>query len=436
MVSANTKLENEIASKLRQTVGERVDDEPAKARRALRERRRNLARQLRRVATGIALLGAAAAAVWALRPEPVPVELKSVTRAPLSLQIEESGVTRVKDRFVVSAPVSGSLSRVGYEAGDEVREGDALAEIAPASSPLLDARARAEAEARLDAAGSALGQARAQVARATAAREQADQDTARTRQLARSGALSAQALEQAEFQARLRAEELSSSLFAEKIAKEELRIARVALGRGSEGSSRERHVKVLAPASGRVLRVHQKSAGIVQAGTALVEVGNPHALELVVDLLTTDAVHVAPGAKVTIEGWGGAPLAGRVSRIEPSGFTRPSALGVDEQRVNVIVAITDPVERWAALGDGYRAQARLVLWQGEQVLQVPSGAVFRRGNGWAVFRATGDQVRLVPVELGHRGEAGVEVLNGLALGDRVVVHPGDRVKDGVRFEPL
>jgi HlyD family secretion protein len=193
---------------------------------------------------------------------------------------------------------------------------------------------------------------------------------------------------------------------------------------------------VLAPASGRVLRVHQKSAGVVQAGTILVEVGNPRALELVVDLLTTDAVHVAPGAKVTIDGWGGEPLGGHVSRVEPSGFTRPSALGVDEQRVNVIVGITDPAERWAALGDGYRAQARLLLWQSDQVLQVPSGAVFRRGDGWAVFRARGNSVGLVPVSIGHRGEKGVEILSGIAAGDQVVVHPGDRVKDGVRVKRL
>ncbi len=411
-------------------------DREAQARHNAREKRRTLSRQLRRVATGLALIGAALATAWALRPRPVPAELAAARRGPLSLTIQETGVTRVKDRFVVSAPVTGSLSRLSYEPGDEVREGDTLAEIAPVSSPLLDARTRAEAEGRLDAAVSALGQARAQVARASVARDQANQELARTQRLTQSGALAPQALEQAEFLARMRSEELSSSIFAEKIAKEELRIARVSLGRGGQGATRDRHIDVLAPASGRVLRVHQKSAGVVQAGTALVEVGDPNALEIVADLLTTDAVNVAPSTKVSIEGWGGPSLNGRVSRVEPSGFTRPSALGVDEQRVNVIVALMDPAERWATLGDGYRVETQLMLWQGESVLQVPSGAVFRRGNGWAVFRVREDSASLVSVKIGHRGETSIEILSGLAAGDQVIVHPGDRVKDGVRVKPL
>jgi HlyD family secretion protein len=403
-------------------------------RAVARERRRALSRHLRKAGLGLGLVAVAAGVAWALRPRPVPVDLVSVTRGPLSLVIEESGVTRVKDRFVVSVPVSGSLSRLSFEPGDQVREGDPLAELAPLSSPLLDERTRAEAEARLDAAASALGQARAQVARATVARDQAEQDLQRTRQLSKSGSLAQQALEQAEFALRIRGEELSSAIFAEKIAKEELRIARVSLGRGTTPTGRDRHVDVLAPASGQVLRVHHKSAGVVQAGTALVEVGDPAALEIVVDLLTTDAVSIAAGTKVSIGGWGGKPLDGKVSRVEPSGFTRPSALGVDEQRVNVIVAILNPRQDWSALGDGYRVEARLVLWQSDAAVQVPSGAIFRHGQGWAVFRASGDEARLVPVKLGHRGESAVEIVSGLSPGDLVVSHPGDRVKDRVAVE--
>ena len=412
-----------------------VDDETHRAQRKASEKRRTLARHVRQAGLGLLLLATLAASGWALRPRPVAVDVAVTSRGPLSLIIEESGVTRVKDRFVVSAPVTGSLSRLSFEPGDQVREGDALAELAPVSSPLLDERTRAEAEARLDAAASSLGQARAQVARAGAARDLADQELTRTRQLTHSGALATQALEQSEFAARMRGEELSSAVFAEKIAKEQLRIARVALGNGAAGGGRDRHVDVLAPASGQVLRVQQKSAGVVQAGMALAEVGDPAALEIVVDLLTTDAVHVGPGTKVTVAGWGGEPLSGKVSRVEPSGFTRPSALGVDEQRVNVIVAIMDPRERWASLGDGYRVEARLVLWQGEQVVQVPSGAVFRRGDGWAAFRVRDNVAALVSVQLGHRGETQVEITAGLAPGDRVIVHPGDRIHDGVRVKP-
>jgi HlyD family secretion protein len=383
----------------------------------------------------VLLLVALAGAVLALRPRPVPVDVAQAERGALVVAIEEPGVTRVKDRYTVSAPVTGHASRLSLEAGDAVREGDSLAELAPALSPLLDERTRAEAEARLGAALSAQGQARAMATRARVARELSDQELARARPLAQAGSLAKQALEQAEFSARLRAEEETSAVFAGKVASEEVRLARAALGRNGQDAV-DRHLNVLAPVSGRVLRVHQKSAGVVQAGTPMVEIGDPRALEVVVDLLTTDAVHVKPGTPVVIQGWGGdAPLAGKVSRLEPSAFTRPSALGVDEQRVNVIVALTDAPDRWSALGDGYRVEARLVLWRGDDVLRVPQGAVFRYGEGWAVYALRGDTAALTPVRIGHRGDTEVEIVSGLSPGAAVAVHPGDRVKHGVRVEP-
>ena len=406
------------------------------ARRKNRERKRALAKNVRHAVIGVAIVGASVATVLALRPQPVPVDVATANSGPLVVAIEEDGITRVKDRFVVSAPVTGSLSRLGLEPGDPVKEGDPLAEIAPALSPLLDERTRAEAEARLGAALSALGQARSQVARAGVARELADQDLARSRKLFGTGSLPAQTLEQSEFAARMRAEEVSSAEFASKVATEEVRVARVTVGRDGTGTSHDRHVDVLSPVSGRVLRVQQKSAGVVQASTPLVEVGDPSALDVVVDLLTTDAVHVSPGTAVVIRGWGGDhPIAGRVRRIEPSAFTRPSALGVDEQRVNVVIALTEPHERWAALGDGYRVEARIVLWQADHVLRVPQGAVFRRGDGWAVFRIDGGTARLTTVSVGHRGDTQAEITAGLSENATVAVHPGDRVKDGARVEP-
>jgi HlyD family secretion protein len=411
---------------------ERSDDPE---RRRSRERRRALAKKLRTALLGALALAALGIAALALRPSPVPVDVARVVRSPLAVVIEESGVTRVKDRYVVSAPVTGSVSRISLEPGDAVKEADTLAEIAPASSPLLDERTRAEAEARLGAALSGLGQARAQVQRAKAARELADQELGRTRKLAASGTLSAEALEQADFAARMRAEELSSTQFAEKVAAEQVRSARVVLGRDGAQGRRERHVDVLAPVSGQVLRLQQESAGIVQAGAPLLEVGDPQALEIAVDLLTTDAVHVRPGTEAVITGWGGErPLAGRVSRVEPSGFTRPSALGVDEQRVNVIIALTEPREHWTALGDGYRVEARIVLWQSDSVAQVPHGAVFRHGDGWAAYRVVRERAEVVSVRLGHRGENAVEIVSGLAANDMVVVHPGDRLANGARVE--
>jgi len=412
--------------------GGKATEETQKARYQAREHRRALTQKLRRGLLAIAIALGSAAAVLALRPEPVPVDLASVVRGPLVVAIEESGTTRVKDRFIVSAPIAGSLSRLSLEPGDAVKEGDPLAEIAPSLSPLLDARARSEAEARLGAALSALGQARAQLSRAGSAKQLAEQDLERDRKLALAGSIAAQALDQSEFMARMRADELSSAEFASKVASEEVRIARVALGQDG-GKGRSQHVDVLSPISGRVLHVHQKSASVVQASTPLVEVGDSAALEVVADLLTTDAVHVTAGTPVVITGWGGDhAIAGRVRQVEPSAFTRPSALGLDEQRVNVLVTLTDPHEQWAALGDGYRVEVRLVLWQSERVLQVPQGAVFRHGDGWAAFVVSNGVAKLTRLQIGHRGEANVEILSGLSEGSQVAVHPGDRVKDGAR----
>jgi len=409
---------------------------PDRGRQRARERKRKLTHGIRQALLAVAVVAAAVAAALSLRPRPVPVDLSNVVEGPLSVVIEESGVTRVKDRYAVSAPVTGRLSRLALETGDAVSEGDALAEIAPALSPLLDDRTRAEAEARLGAATSALDQARAQEARAVTASELAEQDLARSRQLAASGALAAQALEQAEFAARMRRDERTSASFSSKVAVEEVRVARVALGHDRERIATDRHVGVLSPIAGRVLHVEQKSAGPVQAGALLVEVGDPRALEVVVDLLTTDAVHVSAGTPAVIDGWGGdTPLRGRVRRIEPSAFTRPSALGVDEQRVNVVIALTDTADKWAALGDGYRVEARFVLWESARVLKAPQGAVFRYREHWAVYRIDDGVAHLVPVVIGHRGETEVEIVSGLAAGASLAVQPGDRVKDGARVEP-
>jgi len=395
-----------------------------------------VARRVRRAILGLLLAAASVAVVLALRPRPVPVDVARAARGPLVVAVDESGKTRVKDRYVVSAPAAGNLSRLALDAGDAVAEGDALAEIAPALSPLLDPRTRAEAEARLGAAQSAQGQAHSQTARALAAKALAERELDRLSRLAKAQAIARQPLEQAEFEARMRVEEYASATFAEKVAAEEVRRARVTLGQGAGQGPRDRHVDVRAPTSGRVLRIFQKSAGIVAAGTPLLEVGDPAALEIVVDLLSTAAVQVRPGTEVMIHGWGGAgPLAGRVRLVEPSGFTKPSALGVDEQRVNVVIALTDPRARWQTLGDGYRVEARLVLWRAADVLKAPQGAVFRHGDGWAVFRVDGNRARLAPVKIGHRGDTEVEILAGLDPGQVVAVHPGDRVKPGARVEP-
>lgn len=410
---------------------ERRDDAAARRRR---EHRRRLARAVRRGLLAAVILAALVASVLALRPRAVGVDVAPVTRGPLVVAVEESGMTRVVDRFVVSAPVTGSISRTPFTEGDAVHEGDVLARIVPAISPLLDERARIEAQAQLSAALSSQSQAQALEERASVAREQAERDLARTQQLVGSGSLPPQALDDAQFGARMREQELASAEFATKVAGEQARVARAALEQEGR-SAGVRHVDVVAPVSGRVLRITQKSEGVVQAGAPLLEVGDPTVLEVVVDLLTTDAVNVAPGTPVTIERWGGDhDLAGRVRRVEPSAFTKPSALGVDEQRVNLVVAFTEPRESWSALADGYRVEARLILWRSEAVTKVPMGAVFRHGDGWAVFRAERGVARLAPVTIAHRGDTEVEITSGIDPGTTVVVHPGDRVKEGVRIE--
>jgi len=406
------------------------------AAREQRRRRHARARRLRQGLGALILGGALVVGALALRPEPVPVDVASAVVAPLTITIEESGRTRVKDRYVVSAPSAGRLARVWLRPGDPVAEGDTLAEISPSPSPLIDQRTRAEGEARLGAARSALGQAQARRARAITGQERAQRELERMQKLGAAGAVSPRELELTEFDARLQADEVASAEFAVKVGTEEVRLAAAAL-QGQDGNPRAYHIDVLAPASGRVLRVHQESATAVQAGTPLVEVADPAALEVVVDLLTTDAVHVAPGMPALIVGWGGEhDIRARVTRIEPSGFTRLSALGVEEQRVNVVLGFSDAREAWSALGDGFHVEARLELWRGEQVLQVPALAVFRHGGGSAVFRLDGDRARLVPTTIGHRGDLQVEVLSGLSPDDIVVVHPGDRIEDGVRVRSL
>jgi HlyD family secretion protein len=394
-----------------------------------RERKRLVARRLRRGLLLLAAVVVAAGGVLALRPRPVSVEIAAASFGRLEVAVEETGVTRAQDHYLVSAPMPGTLARIELKVGDLVREGQTVAELAPLAVPLLDPRARAEAEARLGAARSAEQRARAQVAHAEAARQLADDELLRTRRLQEGGALTPQALERATFDARLRAEELRSAIFARKVSGEEVRLARAALG---AGRGEVRHVDVVAPVSGQVLRIQQQSAGVVQAGAPLLEIADPAALEVVVDLLTPDAVRIHPGTRVVVEGWGGPPIAGRVHRIEPAAFTRASALGVDEQRVNVIVALVDPRARWQALGDGFRVEARLVVAELDRALTLPLGAVFRSGGGWAVFRIENGVARSTPVEVGHRAQAVVEVRAGLSQGDAVVVHPGDKVKDGVR----
>jgi HlyD family secretion protein len=397
---------------------------------------RSFGRWLRRLLVAGALLSVAALIVVALMPDAVPVDVVEVTRAPLVVTVDEDGRARVKNRHVVSAPLSGSLARIELRPGDEVQAGKIIARIVPLEAPLLDVRSRGQAEARVAAALAAQRQAKAQIERAEAALEFAQSNAARMEQVTERGAGTQLQLEQARLQARTAAAELESARFGATVADYEVRMARAILGRLSgKGGAAEEQFEVPAPVTGRVLKVMQESEGVVQAGSPLLEIADPSALEVAVDVLTRDAVRIAPGNRVALDRWGGPTLDGRVRLVEPSAFSRTSALGVEEQRVNVVIDLIDPRERWAALGDGYRIEAHIVVWENEDVLQVPPSSLFRQDGGWAVYRVRDGRAELVPVTLGERTSRAVEVTSGLDAGDEVVAHPSDRVQGGVTIAP-
>ena len=400
---------------------------PAAPRLAPRSR---VEQQVKRTLWTVLALAVIGAVGWGLRPEPVEVEIAVVHRGTLVVTVDEDGRTRVKDRYIVSAPLGGTLARITLRPGDSVAQGAVVARLVPVPAPMLDPRARIEARARIAAARAGLSQAEVAIARAEAAYGYVRREAERQRTLMGTGATAEQTVEEAELAERMRRQELASAAFGRRVAASELRMAEAALARLT-GDSREEFA-VKAPVNGEVLRVLQESEGVVQPGTPLLEVGERDALEVVVDVLTTDAVGIRPGAPVRIERWGGdSTLTGHVTRVEPSAFTRISALGVEEQRVNVVIALDRP-GAGAVLGDGYRVEASIVVWEGRDRLLVPGGAVFRQGDGWAAYVDDGGRARLRVIRPGRRNGSEVEVLDGLRPGERVVLYPTDNVADGVR----
>lgn len=388
----------------------------------------------RRTLFGAAVLGAVLAlAFW---PETIGVDAATVTRGPLLVTVDEEGRTRVRDRFVVSAPVGGRILRIELEPGDRVERGDIVARVDAGPSPLLDARAREEAQAAVNSAHAALGGARAEQQRAHAALAQAERELERARRLTAGGALPAQERDARETEVRLARDSAATATYAVAAAEAELRRAEARIGPGrSRGTSGV--VAVRAPASGVILRRLRESESIVPAGEPLVEIGDPAQLEIVSDLLSTDAVRIRVGARALVEQWGTENgLEAAVTRIEPAGFTKVSALGVEEQRVNVILDLTDPGGEDAVLGDAYRVEVRIVVWEASDVPQVPTAALFRDGEQWAVYAIRDGRARLTPVEIGRQTGRDAEIVQGLAEGTRVIVHPPDSIGDGVRVTEL
>jgi HlyD family secretion protein len=369
-------------------------------------------------------------------PRPVVVDIVAAERGTLVVTVDDEGETRVRDVYVVSTPVTGRMRRIELRAGDAVDAVDTVvAAIEPIDPAFLDPRSEAQARADVRAAESAEALARAEVDQAQAELDFADHELERARELMRQEMISQRELDDAERAYRTRRAGLNTALAGHEMRLFQLERARAELVSPAEGRPAAcACVALRSPVTGRILRVLQESEGVVAAGTPLVEVGDPRDLEIVVDLLSADAVKVEAGQRVIIEGWGGhKSLEGRVQLIEPFGFTKVSALGIEEQRVNVVIELTSPMEDWSRLAHGYQVDVKIVLSAGQDVLTLPLTALFRDGDAWAVFVDAGGRAELRRVEIGRRNGVSAEVVNGLANGERVVMHPSDRVADGVRI---
>ena len=386
-----------------------------------------------------AFIALAGSLTWLFRPQPVSVDLATVVRGPLRVSVSDDGETRVRDLFVVSAPVAGHMRRIELRAGDAVVAGETLvARIEPSDPSFLDRRSAAEVRAGVRASEAARAHAAAEMRRALAERDFAVTELRRYEGLATSRTISQNDLESARRRARTAEAAVDEAAAGLRVRESELEQARARLM--APGSNGDRNtdcdcVIVKSPVSGSVLQVLAESEGIVASGTPLVEIGDPGKLEVVTDLLSTEAVKVRTGQRALIEGWGGDDaLEGVVQRVEPFGFTKVSALGVEEQRVRVIIDIAEPAGRWQHLGHGYRVEPRIVLWESNDVLKVPLSSLFRQGGEWAVFVNRDGRARLQALTVGHMNGIDAEVLKGAAAGDAVVVHPSDRVSDGARIE--
>ncbi len=387
----------------------------------------------RRLVTAVVVLAVVAALVWAFRPAPVPAEIATVRRGPLDVTLDEEGETRVRDRFVVSAPVAGRVLRIELEPGDPVRaNGTVLATFQPVSPALLDARTRAELTARAQAAGAGLERARAMAEQAGAERAQAERTLRRARELAQGGLTTASDVELADTAARSRREAADAAAAAVRSAEAERRAVLAQLVQAGRPAAGGPAIQLRSPIEGVVLKRMRESEAAVPQGEPLLEVGDVAKIEIVADYLSTDAVRIRPGQRVIVERWGGGnPLGGRVRRVEPSGFTKISALGVEEQRVNVIIDLDAAREAWTQLGDRYRVEVRVVVSSAPDVLRVPVSALVRHGEAWSVFAVEAGRAATRTVTIGARNDAFAEVRSGLAEGAAVIAFPGDRIADGV-----
>lgn len=391
--------------------------------------RKDGAGRLRRLAWWIAGAAVIAATAWiTLVPEPLEIDVAEATRGPLEVTVDQQGEVRVHDRYVIAAPVAGKLVRVNLHEGDPVAAGQTVVTLEPAP---LDPRAREEAIARLAVARAVVKEAQHRVSQAAASLALAKRERERFELLVAERFVSSEAAEKARTAEQTAFAELDAARSREAAARQEQKVTEATLlSVPVRDGGVKRRVNLESPVAGKVLRVLERSERTVAAGTQVMIIGDPARYEIVADVLSTDAVKIEPGALVRLVEWGGdKSLDARVRLVEPYAFTKVSALGIEEKRVNVVM---DPVDSLGPLGDGYRVEARIVIWSAPDALQVPAAAIFRSGAGWAVFRVEDGRAQKWQVRIGQRNPFAVQILEGLVAGDRVIKYPGNQVEDGTR----
>jgi HlyD family secretion protein len=386
-------------------------------------------------------LAIGAATIYALIPNPILIDSETVTRGALEVTVEEEGVAQIREIYRVSAPIAGRVLRSTLEVGDVVKVGETIvATIQPGDPAFLDARTRQELEATVAAAEAAVALAQAQLRRAQSELRFAESELERAEVLSQTETISERTLEKARLDVDTRLAEVASAGANLELKRQELESARARLIGPQDVGSLDRYaeqccVLVRAPVDGRVLDILVESEQVIPAGAALLDIGDPADLEIVVELLSSDAVKVEPGAAAYVENWGGLQmLHGRVERVDPAGFMKVSALGIEEQRVNTILTLEDPRELWQGLGHDFRVYVRIVIWRSDDVARLPVSALFRDGDDWAVFAVDDGRARLATVTVGHRNTQFVEVVAGLDDGQQVILHPSDTITDGSRVE--
>jgi HlyD family secretion protein len=395
-----------------------------------------LAFSMKRITAATVIGAMVAGAFWFAWPRPIAVDVATVTKGPMEVTIDDEAKTRVRHVYTVSAPIAGTVLRISPPryVGDKVNADETVVAVMQPTIPSFhDARTHEELQAALAAAEAAVKLAEAEVGRIGAALEFSRTELQRAMVLARTKAIAPKILDKAKFDVETNDAALASAKAQLEVRRNERASVAARVSEPSSATAQSNPaccIQLKAPVTGRILKIIQESEGVVQAGAPLIEIGDPLDLEIVADLLSTDAVRTRPGAPVRIDGWGGSSIAGKVARVEPAGFLKVSALGIEEQRVRTIIDLVDPPEAWSQLGHDYRVIVHVTTWRADDALTVPVAALFRQADDWAVFAVEDGHARITPVKIGQRNNRTAEVQSGLSIGDRVVMHASDRVKEG------